>query len=54
MGGGVFHRWQYLDEFEDVQNPSRARPGVDGQIVLSPGDVLLPFNTYVQTPVTLR
>lgn len=27
--------------------------GVDGQIVLSPGDVLLPFNTYVQTPVTL-
>jgi len=21
MGGGVFHRWQYLDEFEDVQNP---------------------------------
>ena len=27
--------------------------GVDGTIVLSPGDVLLPFNTYVQTPVTL-
>ena len=25
--------------------------GVDGRIVLSPGDVLLPFNTYVQTPV---
>ena len=30
-----------------------ADDGVDGQIVLSPGDVLLPFNTYVQTPVTL-
>lgn len=28
--------------------------GVDGKIVLSPGDVLLPFNTYVQTPVTLQ
>jgi 2,5-dihydroxypyridine 5,6-dioxygenase len=27
--------------------------GVDGTIVLSPGDVLLPFNTYVQTPVTI-
>ncbi|MCU1686047.1 MAG: hypothetical protein JWQ81_6786 [Amycolatopsis sp.] len=27
--------------------------GVDGTIVLSPGDVLLPFNTYVQTPVKL-
>jgi 2,5-dihydroxypyridine 5,6-dioxygenase len=27
--------------------------GVDGTIVLSPGDVLLPFNTYVQAPVTL-
>lgn len=27
--------------------------GVDGTIVLSPGDVLLPFNSYVQTPVTL-
>ncbi|MCP2624578.1 leucyl aminopeptidase [Mycolicibacterium smegmatis] len=27
--------------------------GVDGTIVLAPGDVLLPFNTYVQTPVTL-
>ena len=27
--------------------------GVDGTIVLSPGDILLPFNTYVQTPVTL-
>jgi 2,5-dihydroxypyridine 5,6-dioxygenase len=27
--------------------------GVNGTIVLSPGDVLLPFNTYVQTPVTL-
>lgn len=30
-----------------------ADDGVDGTIVLSPGDVLLPFNTYVQTPVTL-
>ena len=27
--------------------------GVDGRIVLSPGDVLLPFNTYVQTPVQI-
>lgn len=27
--------------------------GVNGRIVLSPGDVLLPFNTYVQTPVEL-
>jgi len=24
---------------------------VDGKIVLAPGDVLLPFNTYVQAPV---
>jgi 2,5-dihydroxypyridine 5,6-dioxygenase len=31
-----------------------ADDGVDGTIVLSPGDVLLPFNTYVQTPVTLK
>jgi len=30
-----------------------ADDGVDGTIVLSPGDVLLPFNTYVQNPVTL-
>ena len=30
-----------------------ADEGVDGQIVLAPGDVLLPFNTYVQSPVTL-
>jgi 2,5-dihydroxypyridine 5,6-dioxygenase len=30
-----------------------ADDGVDGTIVLSPGDVLLPFNTYVQTPITL-
>jgi 2,5-dihydroxypyridine 5,6-dioxygenase len=29
-----------------------ADDGVDGTIVLSPGDVLLPFNTYVQAPVT--
>ncbi len=28
-----------------------ADDGVDGRIVLAPGDVLLPFNTYVQTPV---
>jgi 2,5-dihydroxypyridine 5,6-dioxygenase len=28
-----------------------ADDGVDGTIVLAPGDVLLPFNTYVQTPV---
>lgn len=27
--------------------------GVNGKIVLAPGDVLLPFNSYVQTPVTL-
>ena len=30
-----------------------ADDGVDGTIVLSPGDILLPFNTYVQAPVTL-
>lgn len=30
-----------------------ADDGVDGRIVLAPGDVLLPFNTYVQTPVEL-
>lgn len=29
-----------------------ADDGVDGQIVLAPGDVLLPFNKYVETPVT--
>jgi 2,5-dihydroxypyridine 5,6-dioxygenase len=28
-----------------------ADDGVDGKIVLSPGDVLLPFNTYVREPV---
>src|SRR5882757_3623215 len=28
-----------------------ADDGVDGRIVLAPGDVLLPFNTYVQAPV---
>ena len=28
-----------------------AEDGVDGQVVLSPGDVLLPFNSYVTTPV---
>lgn len=30
-----------------------ADDGVDGTIVLAPGDVLLPFNTYVQNPVKL-
>ncbi|GAB3394294.1 M29 family metallopeptidase [Amycolatopsis echigonensis] len=30
-----------------------ADDGVDGKIVLAPGDVLLPFNQYVQTPVEL-
>jgi 2,5-dihydroxypyridine 5,6-dioxygenase len=29
-----------------------ADDGVDGTIVLAPGDVLLPFNTYVREPVT--
>jgi len=29
-----------------------ADDGVDGQIVLAPGDVILPFNTYVREPVT--
>ena len=29
-----------------------ADDGVDGQIVLAPGDVLLPFNSYVREPVT--
>lgn len=29
-----------------------ADDGVDGQIVLAPGDVLLPFNKYVEAPVT--
>ena len=28
-----------------------AGDGVDGQIVLAPGDVLLPFNTHVREPV---
>ncbi|NMI01962.1 leucyl aminopeptidase [Pseudonocardia acidicola] len=27
--------------------------GVDGRIVIAPGDVLLPFNTYARTPITL-
>lgn len=30
-----------------------ADDGVDGRIVMSPGDVLLPFNTYTTTPVEL-
>ncbi|MGH2342432.1 leucyl aminopeptidase [Segnochrobactraceae bacterium EtOH-i3] len=29
-----------------------ADDGVDGQIVVAPGDVLLPFNTYVREPIT--
>ena len=29
-----------------------ADDGVDGQIVLAPGDVILPFNSYVREPVT--
>lgn len=29
-----------------------ADDGVDGTIVLAPGDVILPFNTYVREPVT--
>lgn len=29
-----------------------ADDGVDGQLVLAPGDVLLPFNSYVTSPVT--
>jgi 2,5-dihydroxypyridine 5,6-dioxygenase len=29
-----------------------ADDGVDGQIVVSPGDVLLPFNSYATSPVT--
>ncbi|MFB6451348.1 leucyl aminopeptidase [Bradyrhizobium tunisiense] len=29
-----------------------ADDGVDGKIVLAPGDVLLPFNSYVREPVT--
>ncbi len=29
-----------------------ADDGVDGQLVLAPGDVVLPFNSYVQSPVT--
>jgi 2,5-dihydroxypyridine 5,6-dioxygenase len=29
-----------------------ADDGVDGQIVVAPGDVLLPFNTYARDPIT--
>jgi len=29
-----------------------ADDGVDGQLVLAPGDVLLPFNSYVGSPIT--
>jgi 2,5-dihydroxypyridine 5,6-dioxygenase len=29
-----------------------ADDGVDGQIVVAPGDVLLPFNSYVRDPIT--
>lgn len=30
-----------------------ADDGVDGRFVLSPGDVVLPFNSYVQTPIEI-
>lgn len=30
-----------------------ADDGVNGRIVIAPGDVLLPFNSYVRTPITL-
>ncbi len=33
-------------------SPEHSDDGVDGQIVLSPGDVLLPLNIYVREPVT--
>ena len=54
-----------IDEYGYTDTPGRwdhwpaafvftggADDGVDGQIVLAPGDVLLPFNTYVREPVT--
>jgi 2,5-dihydroxypyridine 5,6-dioxygenase len=54
-----------IDEYGYTDKPGRwdhwpaafvftggADDGVDGQIVLAPGDVLLPFNTYVREPVT--
>ena len=54
-----------IDEYGYTDKPGRwdhwpaafvftggADDGVDGKIVLAPGDVLLPFNTYVREPVT--
>ncbi len=54
-----------IDEYGYTDKPGRwdhwpaafvftggADDGVDGQIVLAPGDVILPFNTYVREPVT--
>jgi 2,5-dihydroxypyridine 5,6-dioxygenase len=54
-----------IDEYGYTDKPGRwdhwpaafvftggADDGVDGQIVLAPGDVLLPFNSYVRDPVT--
>lgn len=54
-----------IDEYGYTDTPGRwdhwpaafvftggADDGVDGQIVLAPGDVLLPFNSYVREPVT--
>ena len=54
-----------IDEYGYTDKPGRwdhwpaafvftggADDGVDGQIVLAPGDVLLPFNSYVREPVT--
>lgn len=32
---------------------SGADDGVDGTVVLAPGDIIFPFKTYVQTPITL-
>lgn len=31
-----------------------ADDGVDGTVVIAPGDILLPFKTYVQAPIELR
>ncbi|MFI9628807.1 leucyl aminopeptidase [Streptomyces sp. NPDC052042] len=30
-----------------------ADDGVDGTVVIAPGDIVFPFNTYVRTPITL-
>jgi 2,5-dihydroxypyridine 5,6-dioxygenase len=32
---------------------SGADDGVDGTVVIAPGDIIFPFKTYVQTPITL-